>query len=168
MAAELQAPITTAGYTVYAILRNASGQVWNGSAFAAFSEANRNAGAITLTEQTGTAFYVGDLPGGVTAHGRYKWVAHRRAGGSPALSDTPLFEDWLDVGGVALRDGSIKDATMLGGSMLHRTSCRFGGAEAVRNTETLTETYKDASGTESHVDERTTVNGVETVTRSAP
>lgn len=147
MAAEIQVPFVVSGYTAYAILRNASGQVWNGSAFAAFSEANRNAGAITLTEQTGTSFYVGDIPALLTTRGRYKVVAHRRVGVSPALSDPPIFEDWLDF-------------------MQLRASVRFGGSKATHDYATGVSTFYDGDAVITFTE--TTNSPGTTATRAVP
>lgn len=124
MAAELQVPFTTSGYPVYVIIWNSSGQVWNGTAFAAYTVSDRNNGAISLTEKGATAFYVGDLPAGFTTRGRYKIVAHRRIGGSPAVSDTPIYEDWLDF-------------------MQMRMAVRFGGSKATHDYTTGTSIFYD-------------------------
>ncbi len=91
MANELQA--ATAGQTglttTYFVLWNSVGQVWNGTAFATSSAANRNAGAIAAIEAgTASGVYMADAP--VLAAGVYSYSLYRRLGGSPAESDTLL------------------------------------------------------------------------------
>ena len=82
---------TTAGTNVYVVLRNPSGQVWNGSAFVTFADANIATYAIALTQQgTASGYYSGDFPTTITTPCLYNAVAYKRSGGSPAVSDTAL------------------------------------------------------------------------------
>ena len=86
MANEIQLAHTPA-QTVYAVIRNLAGQVWNGAAFVAQDNDDWGDYAIALTETpAGGGFYVADFP--AAAAGAYTVVAYQQAGGSPAVSDT--------------------------------------------------------------------------------
>lgn len=84
-----------AGSTLYAIRRNAAGQVWNGSAFVTYVTADLASYVIALTQQgTASGYYVGDaplpgVPGSV--------VVFVRAGGSPAEGDVQAGTGDVDV-----------------------------------------------------------------------
>lgn len=84
MANELQIPWTT-GSTVYFLLRNSVGQVWNGSSFVAYNSADYADYDIPATEQGTSGYFVGDMPA-VTA-GVYYIVSKQQLGGSPAETD---------------------------------------------------------------------------------
>ena len=60
MTKELQAQLST-GSTLYAILLNSVGQVWNGSAFVAVNGANWATYDIALTESV-AGLYTADMP----------------------------------------------------------------------------------------------------------
>lgn len=78
------------GKTLYFFVRNASDQIWNGSAFEAYNVSNWANYDIAATEQASSGHYVGTFPAGITAGGQYTLTAHRQAGGSPAALD-PVF-----------------------------------------------------------------------------
>lgn len=85
MSGELQADNTT-GTTTYFLLRNSTGQIWNGSAWEAYSTANYSTYKITGTEQgSASGFFVGNMPAVVA--GVYSVEAKQQSGGSPAESD---------------------------------------------------------------------------------
>lgn len=85
MAAELQADWTT-GSTIYFLVRDGNGLIWNGSAFTAYITANLATYAIAATEQgTASGFYTAGMPAVVA--GNYNIVAKERAGGGPAEVD---------------------------------------------------------------------------------
>lgn len=77
------------GRTIYFVIRNSSGQVWNGSAFEAFNPSNWATYDVAATEQGTSGYYSATFPGGIMA-GKYSIVAHRQVGGSPATTD-PVF-----------------------------------------------------------------------------
>ncbi|HEY1922038.1 MAG TPA: hypothetical protein VGG44_04675 [Tepidisphaeraceae bacterium] len=82
----------TSGQTVYAIILNAAGQVWNAntSAFETPTAANWSHYAIAMTEQTAgnlTGIYTGSFPTGITTPGVYTIVFRQQSGGSPAATD---------------------------------------------------------------------------------
>lgn len=77
------------GKTIYFIVRNSSGQVWNGAAFEIFNASNWATYDIAATEQGTSGYYSATFPATITA-GKYTIVAHRQVGGSPATTD-PVF-----------------------------------------------------------------------------
>jgi hypothetical protein len=84
MANELHAHATS-GLTLYAVLLNSVGQVWNGSAFEAYNGANWTSYDIALTE-AGAGIYLATMP--TVALGAYTYAVYERAGASPATTDT--------------------------------------------------------------------------------
>lgn len=85
MAGEFQASYTT-GSTLYAILRNAAGEVYNGSVFDATPTTGEWASYdIALTEDASTGLYRGTMP--AVAAGAYTFEVRLQAGGSPAATD---------------------------------------------------------------------------------
>lgn len=74
------------GSTLYALLFDATGQVYNGSTFAAPGSASWTDYDIAMTEvATATGIYRASMP--AVAAGAYGWVVRKQAGGSPAASD---------------------------------------------------------------------------------
>lgn len=102
MAGEIQLPLGTSGVNIYAVVRNASGQVWNtvGAAFENYNAANWTDYDIALTEQGVSGYYVGNFPAAVA--GVYAIEARQRAGGSPAVSDSIVGGANLDWSGTAI------------------------------------------------------------------
>jgi hypothetical protein len=112
------------------ILRNRAGQVWNGSAFVTYVQANIASYKISATEQVPTGDYIGSVPSGAQAD----WVQATfldSSNGPLATYDNP----------------TITDATIASGSMLYVTAAQFGGNTPTRDATTGTETYKDRNGT---------------------
>lgn len=93
MANEIQWRHTATGETLYATIRSKTGTQWNTAgtpAFEAVTAANWTDYDIALTEGIGNYFYVGTFPAisGNMVAGWY-WVdIFKRAGGSPAITDT--------------------------------------------------------------------------------
>lgn len=88
MAGEIQANYA-AGKTLYALIRNRNGQIWDtgDSAFEAYVTASYAAYAISLSQQgTASGFYVGSFPAAITA-GVYSIVTKEQIGGAVAESD---------------------------------------------------------------------------------
>lgn len=106
MASELQLAHTP-GQTVYAIIRNAAGQVWNGSTFVSQNNSNWGTYAVALTETPANGgFYVGNFP--AVAGGAYSVVAYQQAGGSPAVTDSRIGVGSVAWSGTAaVRDGEM-------------------------------------------------------------
>jgi hypothetical protein len=86
MSNELRAYLPT-GSTLYAVLINSAGQIWNTSgtpAFEAYNGSNWTDYDIAMTE-AGAGLYFGDMPAVVA--GNYNYVVYEQAGGSPAITD---------------------------------------------------------------------------------
>lgn len=94
MSAILETVNVSTGLSLYALIRDISGQVWNGSAFEAYNSAHWSTYAITLTEQTSSGYYKGSFPAAIAA-GIYSFVVHQ---GSPATLGDPAVDrgtiDW--------------------------------------------------------------------------
>lgn len=84
MANEIQVQ-TTSGLTLYAVLLNSTGQIWNSAAFTAIVPADWLNYDIALTEAT-AGIYLASMP--IVAAGTYQFVAYVRAGVAPAITDT--------------------------------------------------------------------------------
>lgn len=93
------------GVTVYAIIRNNDGDVWNGSAFETYSVGSLGDYDIPLTEQGTSGFYAADFPSGIaTSDVPYAVTAHQQPGASPEEGDlvvgsetyhNPLIGTWV-------------------------------------------------------------------------
>lgn len=100
MAGELQIGTNISGSTVYAVLRTATGTVWNGTAFEAFNAANWTTYDIALTEQGTSGYFVGTMP--AVAAGFYSITYHRQAGAGPVITDQFLASEDLEWSGTAI------------------------------------------------------------------
>lgn len=92
--------IFTSGVTLYAVIRNQTGQVWNGSAFENYNAANWSTYAVAMTEQGTTGYYAAATP--ALAFGAYHYEAHQRAGGSSAVTDATVWIDEFEHSGSAI------------------------------------------------------------------
>lgn len=100
MAGELRAQFLT-GNTLYAILLNMSGDVWNGSAFDDTPTSGEWAGYdIPLAEDGVSGYYRGNLP--ALAAGVYEIRVHRQAGGLPLATDPLVWTDQIAWSGTAI------------------------------------------------------------------
>lgn len=100
MANELQVDHLT-GRTVYFLVRNTVGQIWNGSAFENYTTANLANYAIVATEQgTASAYYAANMP--AAAAGSYNVLAKDRAGGSAAETDITVGSGPIEWDGSAV------------------------------------------------------------------
>ena len=78
-----------AGATLYVLLFDATGQIYNGSTFGAPSSASWTDYDIAMTEAaTATGIYRATMP--AVAAGVYGWVVRKQAGGSPVVSDVTV------------------------------------------------------------------------------
>lgn len=103
MASELQLAHTTTAQTLYAIIRNAVGQVWQttNSTFTAYVTANLSNYTIALTEQgTASRYYAGTFP--AAAAGVYNVTVFVRAGGSAAEGDAVAGAGAIEWDGAAV------------------------------------------------------------------
>lgn len=86
MADVIQIQHTSSGVTLYALIRDADGAVWNGSSFVSYVTANLGTYDLPMTEQgTASRFYSVAVP--ALAAGLYQVQVFQQAGGSPAESD---------------------------------------------------------------------------------
>lgn len=86
----------TVGVSLYAIIRDKTGQVWNGSAFEAYNVAHWSTYAIALTEQTSSGYYLVSFPAAIPA-GKYSFVIHQ--GSPPTAGDQPFDRGFIDWDG---------------------------------------------------------------------
>ena len=108
MANELQAQLST-GSTLYAILLNSVGQVWNGSAFEAVNGANWATYDIALTESV-AGLYTADMPAAVA--GVYSYIVYEQAGASPANTDEWTGNGYLEWDGTSVLPMSTIDTNV--------------------------------------------------------
>lgn len=73
------------GATLYALLFDSTGNVWNGSSFDAPGSANWLDYDIAMSEVAGTGIYRASMP--AAAAGVYGWTLRKQAGASPAVGD---------------------------------------------------------------------------------
>ncbi len=85
--------------SLYALVLNASGQIYNGSTFETPAAASWGNYDITLAEQSTTGIYLGTFP--VIAAGIYGISARVRAGASPATTDAVVGSGQMNWGGTA-------------------------------------------------------------------
>jgi hypothetical protein len=74
------------GLTLYAMVENTTGQIWNGTAFEDPVSANWGDYDIPMTEQaTSTGIFRADMP--AAAAGTYSYIIRSQEGASPAVDD---------------------------------------------------------------------------------
>lgn len=89
MAGELQVTYD-ASKTVYVLIFDRTGQVWNGSSFVAYSTGDYTSYDVALTELgTASGIYTGTFPAAIVA-GVYSILAKNQAGGTPAQTDAVI------------------------------------------------------------------------------
>lgn len=74
------------GLTIYSMVRNSSGQVWNGSAFENYNVSNWSTYKITMTEDSSSGYYKGTFPAAITT-GKYTFIIYQQLSGSAAAGD---------------------------------------------------------------------------------
>lgn len=115
MANEIQLQ-TTADVNVYALIRNASAQVWSfaDSEFVTYADADLGDYDLALTEQgTSSGYYVASFPSTITTPGNYNVTAYKRAGASPAVSDEAVGQGVIVWDGAAEVDQGSSDLVTL-------------------------------------------------------
>ena len=85
MSNELLATATT-GQTLYVLLIDATGQVYNGSTFETPADVNWSTYDIAMTEAGTTGIYRASML--AVSAGAYSWLVYKQAGASPAVGDT--------------------------------------------------------------------------------
>lgn len=93
MANELQASVGQTGLTVYFLVFNATGQVYNGSSYVSYVAANYTTYAVSSSALGSSGIYAGNMP--TSSAGVYSLIARKQSGGSPAESDTDVAEGTL-------------------------------------------------------------------------
>jgi len=100
MAGEIQASYST-GKTVYCLIRDRTGNIWNGSAFVSYLTANYSLYVVSLTEQgSASGYYAGTFPASAVA-GIYNITAKNQSGGSPLETDATIAVGDLNWNGSA-------------------------------------------------------------------
>lgn len=97
MAKEIVIDYGIGDLTLYALVFNSAGLVWNGSAFETINSANWSTYAVAMTEESDTGIYTADFPSVVA--GLYSISVRVRAGGSPAVADIIAGSGELDWAG---------------------------------------------------------------------
>jgi hypothetical protein len=88
------------GATLYAMLFDSTGQVWNGSAFAAPGSASWTDYDIAMSEvATSTGLYRASMP--AAAAGAYSFVVRKQAGANPAVGDITVGSGEIEWSGTA-------------------------------------------------------------------
>lgn len=93
------------GLTLYALIRNSSAQVWNGSAFETYNSSNWSTYDVAMTEQASSGYYTAAFPSAISA-GKYSFMIHQQLGGSPATGD------YIIGGGSIYWNGTIEEGTV--------------------------------------------------------
>ena len=117
MANEIHCAHRATGKTLYALIRNATGSVWNGTIFTAYATANLWTYTVYFTEQgTASRYYTGTFPS--VAAGIYNIAVYERPGGSAAEGDP------LVATGSIYWDGSVVSYLVTGPSAADYTTAR--------------------------------------------
>jgi len=170
MAGELKASYIT-GRTIYFVLRDNTGQVWNGSAFEAYSAGNFATYDIAAVEQGASGFYVGTMP--VVSAGTYNVEARSQAGGSPAQSDLSLGAGAIEWDGTA--EAYLFGDLKLAATGLNNISAADPAGVASTWAQMLVQVWRrmfakttlTSSELKTYADNGTTVRTTQTVSESA-
>lgn len=156
MAAILSAQ-TQSGLSLYVHIRNSSGSVWNGSAFAAYNSANWATYSLAMTEQTSSGFYTVAFPSSISA-GKYTFSVYQ--GSSPALGDQPYGSDviyWDGTNEVDQQSFTTGQITSLSTAVTNALDTPIGGSPTSGSINERIKAIDDKlpSGTLSDFDEST-------------
>ncbi len=99
MAGEIHFDYGITGVTLYALILNGAGNIWNGSAFESPLAANWATYKVALTEQSTTGIYKGTFP--VVAAGAHSLSIRLQSGGSPATTDRLIANGYIEWDGTA-------------------------------------------------------------------
>ena len=100
---ELQTQYLT-GQNVYAVIRNSSAQVWNGTSFETFADADWNSYTIAVPEQ-GNGTYIGSFPSAITTPDTYAIEFYEGTG-----AESDLF---LTGGDIVWDGGAVFDSSTM-------------------------------------------------------
>ena len=137
MAKEIQLAHGVTGRTLYAVVRDTVGQVWNGSAFETYAGGNWTTYAVTMAEETtggSSGYYRGTFP--TVAAGVYSVEVRWRAGGSPALTDSVVGTGRLEWDGSAVAAVSSRLAASAYSAPLDAAGTRSAVGLASANLDT--------------------------------
>lgn len=95
---------TDTGLTVYAIIRDNSGNVYDGSSLVTFNAANWTSYAQSLTEQGATGYYNLTFPS--LSNGIYSVTYYSQSGGSAAITDEKIQADFVNIADEVATPGS--------------------------------------------------------------
>jgi hypothetical protein len=127
MANEIQYRAATTGSTLYAVVHDARGYYWTGTAWETLTNAHWATYVIALAEApAGSYRYEGDFPG--VGVGAYTVEVYLQAGGSPAQTDTILAQFAASWSGtpVALSPAATDFNLLTAGKMLQLMAPLFG------------------------------------------
>lgn len=118
MPEKIQVQYSTSAVTLYAVIRDSAGLVWNGSAFGTYATASLSTYAVLLAEQgTASRYYTATVPAGITTAGRYAFVIFQKLGGSYAETDTVVSGGAIDWDGIAIA-GSASTTLKVGSAVV--------------------------------------------------
>lgn len=109
MANEIQVPATS-GASLYAVILNASGLVWDGGSFVIPSGSQWSSYALRLSEATATGLFESDFPVAITLMGRYGTVAYQQRDSIPSVGDPVAATGSIDWAGTAVAVPVAADA----------------------------------------------------------
>jgi hypothetical protein len=112
MASELKVNGVTTGSTVYAVIENEGGLLWNGTTFETFSAANWATYKVALTEQAGTGRFRANFPTAIKTPGVYDIQYRIQTGGSPVVADTNISSFKLEWDGAQVNSLTDVDAIL--------------------------------------------------------
>jgi hypothetical protein len=168
MAEQIQVQYSTSAVTLYTVIRNTAGQVWNGTSFGTYSTASLSTYAINLTEQgTASRYYAVAFPATITTAGRYAFSIFQKLGGSYAETDTVISGGSLDWDGTAiagsatttLKVGSLVTAS-LGTFALAKTTNITGFNDIAATAIVSSGAITTSGGAVTNVTNVTNVNGL--------
>ncbi len=101
------------------VLYNPAGEVWNGTAFDAWSDGAIATYGIAMTADGTGGHFRGDFPAAITTPGRYSWVVYEQAiAAALAITDvpatTPGFTDWNGTFETTLADALTEPTSVPG------------------------------------------------------
>lgn len=139
MSNEIRGLTFPSGWTIYACVRNGSGQIWypTNEEFEDVGTSSRtnNDYAITMVDKTG-GMYLADFPEDISA-GTYYTIIFKQIGSSPANTDYEIGGDKIVWTGVAEAAEAIDESTAT--SICNRALLKLGTAE---EQQTITSIYE--------------------------
>lgn len=150
----IQVQYSTTG-TIYALIRDTSGNIWNGSSFVAYATADLGSYDIPLTQQgTASRYYAATFPVSI-ADGVYAVTAYAQASGTPSETDTVIASGTMTIGATTAELTSagvdaVFDESIGDGTLTMRQALRVliaGMAGKLSGAATTTVTIRNAADT---------------------